>query len=239
MAYPVFASDSGSLSTSLGGNTLNVAYPATVNADEVLYMLVGHKETGAWNEPSGWNQIYTGSDGGIEGSFYWKRAAGTESGNQAVTCGGSPTGVLWGCMYRFTGVITTGTPHDSLALEYGGSTNVDIAEVESRGSKRLCANFALIRNSNNSNDDAANYSSASEYLTGVGSDAAIHLFTYQQAGSDDVPADVYTLPTARNFQCHVVTIRAPFADDVNGVSNANIGKINGVAKASAAIVAGS
>ena len=138
-SYPAFA-DSGAQSVTADPDdlgTTNVPYPTTVNANDMLLMLVSTKGNEAITTPSGWNVIASDNSPVLFSYiFLWKRAVGTESGTVAVT---TPTGTvpIQGVMHRYTGVVTTGTPVEGIktkAITNDGGTyfNLDASLSDTR-----------------------------------------------------------------------------------------------------------
>src|SRR3990167_5001387 len=87
MAAPAFGS--AGAAAAAASSTVNVPHPAGIQAGDLLVLLVLSK-TGsvAINTPSGWSKDPTAerAQGTVSrAAWFWKRATGSESGNQAVT----------------------------------------------------------------------------------------------------------------------------------------------------------
>ena len=113
MAAPAYAGAGAAANAAAG--SINVPYPASIAANDILLLHVLTKDNVEINTPSGWSQ--DGTNGArnqgstIRSEWFWKRADGTETGNLSVSKA-SGTTLLFGRMYRFTGCITSGTPFD-------------------------------------------------------------------------------------------------------------------------------
>jgi hypothetical protein len=236
MAYPVY--EQSGAPTGIGsGVTLNVPIPGTVNSNDILLLQVFGKTGITWSVPSGWTAIYNSG----ARLTCWKRADGTETGTQAVTASSS-FGEKYGVMHRVSGCTTSATPHEGFASANGTSATITIPDLASdtTGAERLCLCLTLVHDDNTANDNATNYSEASDQNTTIGSDAAFYLYEYQQAAVGKPGADSYTQTASDIFRSHVIAMipaaSAGYANNVNTVGTANIGKINGVATANIAKV---
>ena len=94
-------------------------------------MLVLTKDSSDVNTPAGFSQGDARTQNSILGAeWFWKRATGTESGTLTVTKT-SGTALLYARMYRYTGVIASGTPYEAAAQDGKGAlatiTPVDIS----------------------------------------------------------------------------------------------------------------
>jgi len=142
MAAPVF--DSAGTGANSGTTTVNVPYPATVAANDLLVLHHIMRDSGhTVTTPLGWDVVQTTMDNGftIFGTLLAKVAAGTESGTLAVniTGGGSQTIAR---MYRFTGNATS-SYYEGLSNSGVGdaSATVTDAGVTTLGADRLACNF--------------------------------------------------------------------------------------------------
>jgi hypothetical protein len=113
--YPVFSSVSSEVTVDAGATNINVSYPSTVNANDIIIMVVSK---GDWDyniAATGWTKITSTSYPHTH--VFWKRAIGTESGTQAVTLivGTEKT---TGYMVSYSGCVETGNPWVS-----AGATN--------------------------------------------------------------------------------------------------------------------
>jgi hypothetical protein len=83
------------------------------------------------NTPAGFSQGDARTqNSSLRAEWFWKRATGTESGTLTITkTAGSA--LLYGRMYRYTGVIASGTPYEAAAQDGKGAlatiTPVDIS----------------------------------------------------------------------------------------------------------------
>lgn len=250
MAYPAYES-SGSLGYAYTTTTLSVPYPATVSADDILIAIVVHYGSNAitWNTPANWTKLYDVQGGGSlakQHAFYWKRAAGTESGSEDFTHSYMANNYNFGVMHRFSGCIASGTPWDDIGTSNGDGTTVSIAAQTASGTERLAVSFMGQMRLTGVNDDATSYSRSAQPSTTSGIDAVFPVFTYQQASAGATPADSYTKSAgggAYNEYAEMTVVFKPVAatgygHKVMGVASANIGKVNGVATANISEVLG-
>jgi len=119
--------------------SVDVPYPATVNADDILICYVMNFVSGATiSTPSGWTQIYKDESPSSRAfAWYAKRATGSESGTLTVTT----SGTLWsfGVMVSFSGVTTSDPFYESaVGTPEAGSDDVATAgEITSTGDNEL------------------------------------------------------------------------------------------------------
>jgi len=136
MAYPVYE-DNGGLVANAASTTIDVPYPSTVNANDILFIQIirwGGNDT--FTTPTNWTAFGFDNDSTYSGTFFWKRATGSESGNETVTISDAGNNVA--VMSRYSGCTTTGTPYE--ALDAGGiqsSTSLDIPSITTTDTERL------------------------------------------------------------------------------------------------------
>ncbi len=125
MAIPVYESNGG-IASSTGGTTVDVPFMGTINADDILVMHVIAGALDSWTTPTNWNLIgsqqYTGT-ASLTYAVFWKRATGSESGNETVTFGTTET--LAGVMSRYSGCLASGSPIEDPAFLNGRSETED------------------------------------------------------------------------------------------------------------------
>lgn len=121
------------LSGTTDSTTLNITLPATVVADDVMFLEYVHRSTG------------TGTLGGVGGSgwtnkssnlfasdafshhLYYKRCDGTEAGDALTVTG--LTNSCAGCVTVYRGVVKTGDPIEAFSEEDNASGNETHAEI--------------------------------------------------------------------------------------------------------------
>lgn len=117
-------------------NSLNVPYPS-VQADDILLLQVTFRAVSGvhdFNTPSGWTLISQIDCNGSDNTLYalfWKRATGSESGNQTVTKnsgGGSPQEMA-GRMTAWSGAVESGTPYTGTGTNTGSGTSITSAAI--------------------------------------------------------------------------------------------------------------
>lgn len=236
MTYPAYV-DHGGIATGYGTPSgIDLAFPGSVDINNILVASVFSKGFQNWGTPAGWTQI--SANGNHE--LHYLRADGTETGTVhfPMTTEYNPR---WGLMYRFSGCITTGSPFEAYAQGSATSATVSIPSITTLGLERLCVHFGQIRNDVGANNDATYYVEASEDLSTFMSDAEFDLYTYQKATAGVVPADSYTIGASTWHYRHVlalIPVPAGYGHTVIGVAPANIGKVLGVATADISKVIG-
>ncbi len=130
---PVFGS-AGTAAAALA-STLNVPYPAGVGANDALILLVLTKDTVDISTPPGFTEGGARNQGSLRAEWFWKRASGSESGTLTVTKA-SGANLFFGRMYRFTGVTTSGSPHEAAAVAGGTTSTLTPADVTTLGTNR-------------------------------------------------------------------------------------------------------
>lgn len=144
---------SGSAAAIGSSDTIDVPYPASINANDILYLQIAARETSdgtGITTPSGWTPVnhVTDTTGDHAFGLYWKRAAGTESGNLTVTAAyaGVTGRLLAARMYRFSGCTTSGTPHEAAASGYvASSSTLAQRSITTTGPNRLCCHFNTLQ----------------------------------------------------------------------------------------------
>jgi len=239
MSYPVF--EEASTVAYKSATDVDVSYPATVNAGDLLWCCV-ICASGTWSTPSGWTVLNGATTNRM---VFWKEAAGTESGTLAVAKA-SGSSQNYGLMYRWSGQKSgsdwlQGTVNEYLAI----SATVSIPNFtdDTTDDEILCASVCLVLDNNSANNNASNYTERDDQLGTPGFfDSAFHLYTYQMASAGKPGTDSYTMTAADIYTVFSVGIApasaAGYANDVNGVAAATIAKINGVATANIAKVSG-
>ncbi len=97
----------------------------------MLLLLVLTKDSSDVNTPAGFTDgAARTQNSSLRAEWFWKRATGTESGTLNVTKTAG-TALLYARMYRYTGVIASGTPYEASAQDGKGAlatiTPVDIS----------------------------------------------------------------------------------------------------------------
>jgi Putative Ig domain len=143
---PAFVA-TGGYGGSASGSTGNITLPADIQANDILLMPVFVANTSGGtvtiNTPSGWTAVSAQVTlvGGEDLKFFWKRAAGGESGTVTVTSSGGLGGALSFtkgeiCSYR--NCIATGTPFEAVgeAHNSAGTANTAGPDVITTGANR-------------------------------------------------------------------------------------------------------
>ena len=122
MAAPTYIGNGGIDAVS-GSTSLNIDYPGSINANDILIMQVMCANTTYVNRPSGWHYIANPRTLAYHSFYCWKRATGSESGSQTVTVGSSSS--IYGVISNWRGadananpienpIVTEGAPSSSL-----------------------------------------------------------------------------------------------------------------------------
>lgn len=191
MAFPVFV-DKGAFNAYSSQATNDVAFPATVNANDILVILILAFGNRTATTPTNWNAIVSIQDTRSVIAF-WKRASGSESGNETVTLSSSVNSTS--IMMRFSGAITTGTPYESLVD--GGHVNVntmDTGELTTTGIERLATAIHVIA-TNVTPSTPSNYSLEFNEVQGSFS-TSMNLWTQEKATAGTVNAETSTTVSA-------------------------------------------
>lgn len=102
------------------GTTINVDYPTTVNADDLLVLhIVTNGGAVSATPPTGWTEVYRETTlSNPKGGLYYRVADGTETGSVAVTTSSTISNAV---IFRYTGVDPT-TPLDATSTNVVNST---------------------------------------------------------------------------------------------------------------------
>jgi hypothetical protein len=107
---PLVFEDAGTGASGGAVTTLDIPYPATVDADDLLIIGVGlfdvDGSSPTIDTPSGWTEILSGGapfSSQSRHAVFYKKATGAESGNETITVTGTPTYDMLGQMFRFSG----------------------------------------------------------------------------------------------------------------------------------------
>ena len=232
MAYPAYV-DNGGIAADNNELFLDIPYPGTVNANDVLITIIGIDDDDVFIFPNGW---YLG--GALRGtyfsvSWYWNRAAGTESGTERWQVGVDNGKTLAGVMLRFSGCVTAGNPYGantSAGISQG--TTGAISDITTLGADRLCVCLAGIEDDTGTSDDAVSYSEIVDVTTAVGNGMGFSVFSYQKAAAGAVGADSFTIGGTDYWGTHTLALRdsvpSGYANDVLGVGTADIGGVTTV-----------
>jgi hypothetical protein len=124
------------------GTSIDVPYPSDIAAGDMLLLLVLTKDSNDISTPAGFTQgDARGQNSALRAEWFWKRATGFESGTLNVTKAAGTT-LLYGRMYRYTGVVTSGTPFEAAAqVGFGASATVNPADITTLGASRRAIVF--------------------------------------------------------------------------------------------------
>jgi hypothetical protein len=121
--YPAFSAIGSYAQTTGTVTVINVPYPSTINANDIILMIVS-KTTWDYNmASSGWTKITHRAY--PDTHVFWKRATGSESGTAPVTLA-AVDGITRAYMITYSGCIETGTPWESVGTTSGGGSTLQI-----------------------------------------------------------------------------------------------------------------
>lgn len=213
MSYPAYV-DNGGIANGTGG-AVNVPYPATVNADDILIMQVLCAYTDVVATPSGWTLItYAAANTEASVAWFYKRAAGTESGNVAVSVTFStPATYMYGVISRFSGCVTSGVPYESMAFDgvYSDSTYAVPTVISPLGIERLAVAFPCVED-NVTIDPPASWSEAFEVQDASGDGCSLAAEYIQMPSAASILATTGVLGGTDHRACMVLAL-IPAAHD--------------------------
>lgn len=187
MAVPVYE-DRGAFNAYGGSSTNDVAYPTTVNSNDILVIIILAFGNRTATTPTNWNALASTSDSRSVFTF-WKRATGSESGNETVTISSSVNSTS--IMMRFSGCITTGTPYESLVNGGGVDDNTqDTGELTTTGIDRLASAIHVI-STEYTPTTPTGYTTEFNEIQGA-FDTSMTLFTQEQLTAGTVSAEAAT-----------------------------------------------
>jgi len=174
---------------------VDVNYPATVNADDILIVALGDADNDTFTVPSGWTRIQADSaTGSASFDTMWKRATGSETGTETFTSAIDGGQCVWGTMFRFSGAITSGSPIEGdIQLAVGVRTTHNLA-ITGGSFKLKVSIFILETGSAYVADGDGDWTEEDYQTTTVGSDGTTILATSEASGSTD---SSYNRVTAR------------------------------------------
>lgn len=147
---PVYAGavyeDTGGISSGTNAS-VDVIYPSTVNANDILFISVMDADNDTFTVPSGFTLIRQSSTNtNLSVALFWKRAIGTETGTITVTSALADGQVVGGIMYRYTGCVTSGTPYEQFSLGSVQQTtsNTHNNTLNTNGIDRLAVNLVTV-----------------------------------------------------------------------------------------------
>jgi hypothetical protein len=139
--YPQW-SGFGGLCASDNVSSIDVEYPKTINANDILFATLFTDANEAYSTPSGWNLAESYLSSAHTAYLFWKRAAGTESGTQ--TFSGSTNHLRGGKIWRFDNCITSGTPYEDITEANGSGSPITVSSITTTGSNELGVCFMSV-----------------------------------------------------------------------------------------------
>lgn len=102
------------------GTTVNVPYPATVTAGDLLVCAVGNESNRTISTPAGWSVVLPSGGFNVYGAVFYKVASGSESGTLGVTFSGAVTSAA-GVIFCVQNVSAYRPVDTSIAGNFGAS----------------------------------------------------------------------------------------------------------------------
>jgi hypothetical protein len=186
------------------GTTVSPTLPPSIEANDIL-ILVANSFTGGgsnnttFTDPSGWtrldtNQAYVNQFFAENGKVgvWWKRAAGGESGTVSVVRGGTTTEVFHAQIYRFSGMIATGSPVRGQAEFSTAGTSASFSSLGVLSGDLIvgiAVNALSLGISPVVGTGSVTYTERAEDATSLGSDSDLELFTRSAPADGSYIAD--------------------------------------------------
>ena len=158
--------------------SINVPYPSGIAANDTLLLLVMTRDNSDIATPTGFSQGDARTQNStLRAEWFWKRATGSESGTLTVSKA-SGSALLFGRMYRYTGVVSSGTPFEAAAQTGAGSnTTMTPVDITTLGANRrvvvLVAEGDDLALGNFSGGTATVPEETAEATTATGTDGAL------------------------------------------------------------------
>ncbi len=185
--------DSGTIGTGIDASC-DVPYPATVNLDDILFIVVMDADDDTFTTPTDWNVINNAI--GITNltvSMYWKRADGTETGTETLTSASSNGQLVAGIMHRYSGCVKTGTPYEQYLTsgENQSSTQTPDWIGDALGPNRLAIALLCVEDNTINAFTANSFTEDNRTATAVGSDAEFAAASIDVSGTTKPTACIW------------------------------------------------
>jgi hypothetical protein len=187
MAAPSFGSAGTGIAEA--DASIDVAYPASISANDILILLVQAKDTvDNFDTPTDWTAFGASvSNTSHRSKLFWKRATGSESGTLTVTR--TAGAVHFGArIYRYAGCQTTGNPYEAYTTGTDNSaTPADPQDTTTTGADRRICYFGAIEDDNQSPSEmtggtATVAEEVAEFASGVGDDGTLCVWGIAREG---------------------------------------------------------
>jgi len=190
--------DVGTDSVTCTTDTITPGYPSTVNANDILILIVFHTNNDTFNTPTGWTHVADKSSPTSDkrAAWFWKRATGSETGTVTVTRTQVATNRFYGVIARFSGVKTTSQPYSSYgSWSENATTTYRSSALTTTGDNRLVV--ALVAEADNrTNQGLSNFTKQVEVKdTSCSPGISIDLETQAIPITAVVPAESGTIGT--------------------------------------------
>jgi hypothetical protein len=197
MAYPAYEDNGG---IAAGGEAgVDVPYPSTVNANDILVIVMMDADNDTFTIPTGtttWYRIHADSaSANCSYDTFWTRAAGTETGTITVNSALSAGSLVAGIMYRFSGCRETGTPFEipqEKVVNQNTSASTLLDPTETTWLDRLVVQFQILEdNYTIVADTGEGFTQSANDGTTTGSDCQFGIQTKQMATAGAISSDDY------------------------------------------------
>ncbi len=199
---PVYE-DNGTFSSASSSTTIDVSYNSTINADDILIIVLINFQNITFQTPSGWTLI-SADNGTRSSAAFWKRATGSESGN--VTCtADSSSALITGQMYRFSGCIDTGTPYESNVPTAETGTNAPIIpELTTTAAARLAVGIFAITDDLRDPSGLTDYTE--QYVKDDEDSTTFVVNTQEIPTATTVPSDTASIAATENWYTYAFAL---------------------------------
>lgn len=212
---------SGSTATTTANvNTLNIAYPAGLAADDILILAVTWAADGeTLTTPTDFTQIGNtespySEDAGtndMHSAVYWKRADGTETGNLTITKSGAGggLGIFYAALAAYEGCLQSGSPIDTGPTDVTDATTpYTMGSITTTGANRraVCA-FCIEDNEARSSGPETGWTQRVSLISGIGLDGTIVIDDLEQVSAGSPTDDFFGGTTSTGAGVHAFALK--------------------------------
>lgn len=185
ISYPAYMGNGGM--SALQDDYVDVAFPSTINANDILIIFAADADDDTFLAVTDFTWIDGDSaDPNVSIGYWWKRATGSESGTVRVTSTNIAGNGIYGCMYRFSGCTTSGTPFEDPTIEAVTQTVQPLVpQVTSGGVGRLAVNFLGVED-DTSVTGATTYTQIASDIDLTGTDFGFWVYAQEIPSSGNV-----------------------------------------------------
>jgi len=236
MAYPAYV-DNGGIAFNAGA-AVDVPYPGTVNADDVLIIQVLDAAADDFTTPAGWTLLATSSKSSYQSTVWFSKVAtGAEVGTETVTSDSADGSGIFGVMSRFSG-CSEKIPIEGVDFEGPQrDTEYIVPSILTQGSERLLVAFPCVED-DVSIDPPVDWTEAFEAQSASGdgcslaveymqsADSGVEAFTFGVLGGNDSRATMALalIPAAADNLINQATADVAFESDAEAKSAVRVGQ---------------